>query len=302
MNPQASKRLIGLAVFVLLVFAGDRGLSALLSRAEIASGFRYSRMYRGGIDFDVLIMGNSRSIHSMHAPTISERTGKRAFHLGFNGLPMVMSEVWLADYLENNEPPETVLLEVTSLGTKPDDAVRKFGFYQSYSSMLAPQLKRLSPVDYWATRVSHLYRHNGDAVVRCLYFLGRNDQGRAFPASQVGNDAMLRSPLGADYSGFAIREEDNLPALKRIVELCRENEIELRLLLAPLSPPAIDAPQVRDEFLQRIAAETGQPVLDLSESVTDLSAFRDRVHMNKRGLELFADVLIEQGVLPASGS
>ncbi|MEM9351430.1 MAG: hypothetical protein AAGA92_00290 [Planctomycetota bacterium] len=302
MNPQTTKRLIAVAVFVLLLFVGDRGLSALLSRAEIASGFRYSRMYRGGNDFDVLILGNSRSIHSMHAPTISEKTGKRAFHLGFNGLPMVMSGVWLADYLEHNDPPETVLLEVSSLGTESVDAVRKFSFYQASSSLLAPLLKESSAEDYWATRVSHLYRHNGDAVVRCLYFLGRSDQARAFPSSQVGSEAMLRSPLGADYSGFVIREGDNLPALKRVVQLCRENGIELRLMLAPLSPQAIDTPEVRDAFLERVADETGQPVLDFSEAVTDLSAFRDRVHMNKKGLELFADVLISRGILPASGS
>ena len=81
MTRDVRKGLIWIAAFVLVVLAGDRAFSWLAQRVLVRSQFRYSRLYRGGNDAEIVILGDSRGVNSFYAPGMEKLTGARVLNL-----------------------------------------------------------------------------------------------------------------------------------------------------------------------------------------------------------------------------
>jgi hypothetical protein len=50
----------------------------------------------------VIVIGDSRGVHSFYAPRLEQLTGRPALNLSFNSMSMPIAEALLADYLERN--------------------------------------------------------------------------------------------------------------------------------------------------------------------------------------------------------
>ena len=155
------KAVFGAALIIIGFFTADRLIAHGLESMVRESQFRLSVAYRGGHSTDILALGNSRAVNAFHAPSLEKQLGLRVFHLGYNGMSMVVADAVLADYLAHNAAPKTVLLEVSNIGVK-NDLLKGLSPYMGKSSRLQALLEHDDPKLAYALQLSHLYRFNNE--------------------------------------------------------------------------------------------------------------------------------------------
>jgi hypothetical protein len=282
----ARRAVVWLMTLIAVVIAGDHLLAIVLHRVLTSSQFRYSRLYRGGNDAEVLIIGDSRGVHSFYAPALQEMTGLRAFNLSYNSLSPRVAEAVLLDYLERNRAPRMVIIEATS--TITDGAVKtELRTFGSFSPRLTALYAEEHPVAARVGRLLWLYPLNSTFFIESLHYMGRSDQG------WINHDSMpagLRA-TGARRTLTPIANE--VDALARIVRVLRQRGIEVRLVIAPYAPitPLDGAP-----FASLIEQRTGVRVADYGNAIDDLDSFADTVHLNEKGSRAFLAMLARDGV------
>ena len=276
---------------LLLFFAGDRAAGYLLKTQVDQSQFRYSRLYAGDAAADILFVGNSRGL-MFYQPYVEEVTQKSTLNLSYNGMPMDLAEVLVADYYEQNPAPRTLVLDVTICDRENLQLVKDFRPYAGYSDRLQNLLRREAANNYWGTRLSHLYRYNSEIFQRALYYRSRSDED--WLLDRVINDKMVDGI--AETEDYTITLA-HLDALKRTVDLARAQGTEVRLVVNPYYPPFARKIQNLHEFKRAIAEKTGLEVADYSLAVADTEGFGDYQHLNKAGSRKYMDRLLADGVI-----
>src|SRR5205823_10293275 len=93
---------IWLLALMAVVIGGDHLFATALHRVLMRSQFRFSRIYRGGNRAGIVVLGDSRGVHSFYAPAMEELTGQRVLNLSYNSMVPPIAEAVLLDYLERN--------------------------------------------------------------------------------------------------------------------------------------------------------------------------------------------------------
>lgn len=290
-----------LAVFVAFIYAGDRLLAKLLERIVDSSRFRLSRLYRGDAAADILVLGDSRGVHTFYAPGMEAALGQKVFNLSYNGVSTEIIDCEFHDYLEHNPAPKLLVLEVTNVFSKPD-ALVNFKPYLDHSSKLTQLFKRENVYEYWGTQISHLYRMNCELFLRLLVYQRKHDQGWIL-TSRINPDLIdniRESDAAKDMLGTS-HVTQNLAALHRILETAAKKEIDVRLVIAPYLPEFQSKRKNWSqvvEFLQtelKEASPATVPLWDYSQAVTEPDRFSDRVHLNLKGAEALQKRLESDG-------
>lgn len=272
-----------LVVFACLFLLGDRVFSAALGHLVSRSEFRFSRLYRGGLDYDVLVLGDSRAVHSVFAPDMSERLCRTVLNLGYNGMSAEIAEAILRDYLDANAPPKAVLIEVSNV-LQDNDLLQDLRLYARSPSHLASLMRQEDP---WTARwiaVSHLYAFNNEMMLRALYYLGHGDQDWILGSDNQMSAAFLAN-LRPELFPTPRSRPAEVAALKRIIGELRARHIEPVLFIAPYYPAyrKFEPDFVAwERGLQRDVGEDN-PIMDLSQSVRAAAAFADILHVNFTG-------------------
>jgi hypothetical protein len=280
----SSSRLWAIAGFLALIVAGDQGCGRLLQRAVDGSEFRFSTLYRGEVDADLVIVGNSRAVASLPPQLIAERTGRSAYSIGYNGLNPELSTALVADLIERSGKPALILAEISFVASKPAP-VSDFKIYIGHSPRLRAILERHTPKLAFAARASRLFRVNAEFFYRALYYRGRSDQ-RWMNRGRMSADK-LRAVTAAEAEPLALYPE-NLPHLRRLMELCDREGIELRLIVAPFLPATRDKLEI-DAWLAKLRRHVSFE--DYSSGLDDPAQFADRIHTNERGAAALIDQL-----------
>ncbi len=281
-----------LALVLALLFAGDRAGGFVLGRLVDRSEFRFSRIYRGGIDADILAVGDSRAVHSVYAPAIGKDTCMSVFNAGFNGMSTEIATAVVEDYLAHNAPPKAVLIEVSDVGDAPD-LLSEMRLYARDGGATHELVARLDPRQLFWSEVSHLYRFNNEMTLRALYYERRPDQDWILDATT--NPEAIRHVDWQPYAEWRPLE-DNVAALKRLVADLRGRGIAPILFLAPYHPMH---QKMVPGFARRVAElerELGPetPVLDLSTSLDGDKYFADVLHLNIAGALALAPILSDR--------
>lgn len=281
------RRALAVAGFLALLIAGDQGCGRLLQRAVDGSQFRFSTLYRGDIDADIVVVGNSRAVASLPPRLIAERTGRSTYSIAYNGLNPELSVALIADLVDRNRKPKMIIAEASFVASKPEP-VSDFKVYIGRSPRLRAILERHTPELALAARGSRLFRVNAEFFYRALYYRSRSDQGWSNRGRMSA--ARLRAVIAADAEPFALYPE-NLPHLRALIELCQRQGIELRLIVAPFLPATRDRLAI-DAWL----AELGRHARfeDYSSALDDPAQFADRIHTNERGAAALVDRLFGQ--------
>jgi hypothetical protein len=287
--------LLRLAILAACVFAGDRGLAALLGHALPHSQFRFSIAARGGQPANVLVLGDSRAVNGLYAPELARHVAVPVLNLAYNGMSTVVAEALLRDYLERNAAPRVLVLEVTNV-QQDDRLLDGLMCYWSFGPALAALADGRSPVNRRAARVLHLYAYNGEIPMRALFYARRSDQD--WINRYRISEALLAEVRAEPDFELGARPE-NLDALGRIAELARAHGIALRLLVTPYLPEHLAHARNWDGWIARVraAAGDGARIWDYSRAVSDPAQFADRLHLNERGGVPFAARLAEDGFL-----
>lgn len=283
---------VWLLALVMITFAGDRMLAAAFRRVVLASELRFSRIYRGGMSNDILVLGNSRGVNAFDAPLLEGLTGLRTFNASYNGMSPILAEAVLADYLERNRPPRLLILEVTNVYGR-QEAMRDLRLYRFASQRIARLDDDFNGRLGAATKVSHLFGLNNELFSRSFYYLGRSDQtwgnrGRITPDLLAATDTMHYVDLELP--------ESNLQALERMVQVAREGGVQVVLLIvSPFLPGYHERIANFDSWLMTLEERLATPVHDYSRTIREPTAFADRLHLNRIGAKLFAANLLEGG-------
>jgi hypothetical protein len=289
--------LVLLAVVAICFLVVDRAAGYALNNLVKQSGFRFSELYAGGHQADVLVLGNSRAVNAFYAPEMEKKLEQSVFNLGYNGMSMELCEVVLLDYLDHNERPSIVILEVTNLNVS-NGLLKDFKLFSGMSFRIAELLRRDESVLYNASKLTHLYRFNSELFLRTLVYLNGDDQSwinsgsisEAFGESAHFDDETFKEAYPVHGA--------NWEALIRILAVCLERNIEVRLVASPYLPVYRNAMTEYDAskagFIERLEGRAG--IFDFTLALGDYKDFADAIHINRRGSDRLLEMMIEDGV------
>ncbi|MGH7131591.1 MAG: hypothetical protein ACREJO_06565 [Phycisphaerales bacterium] len=290
-----ARRLVWVAVFLAAVFAVDRLVGLAFSQVVLRSQYRYSRLYRGDIDADIVIVGSSRGLHSLYAPEMTQRLGVPVYNLSANSLGMDALACIVGDYLDRNRAPKAIIVEITAATGNPGESITAFQPYFGESQRFQTAFHTYQPDRYWACRACHSFRYNGNAIEKCLLYLRRSDQDWISPAARIIPPEILARRAITGEITIAPAEAR---AWAEIVAAAKAKSVTLIPIIAPYVPGAFGDRDIRAEFVRQLEADApdAPPILDYSRAVTIDDAFSDRVHTNAKGAGLLLDVMIRDGV------
>ena len=288
-------QLVAAVAFLVVGFVGDRVGGFAMGRLFMSTHFRYSDLYRGDLAADLVFLGNSRGVHMFHRPPLQRVSGQRVANLSFNALPAAMLPVVFEDFLDHQDAPSKIFIEVSCIGrvTEPG-SLERFTVLGDRSAGFNEVLAKCSPKSYWASEVSHLYRYNSDLMIRSLFFLRKSDQDWIMESVVAPS---WRASLPDEKIRHFARSQDDLESLKRTIALAEKHEVEVTLILAPYLPEYFAMTQSCPEWLGWLEAETGKKVLDYSTFIDDTALFADPIHLNPPGAEALAQLLSDNGDL-----
>jgi hypothetical protein len=273
-----------IGLVVLLFFIGDRGLSLALSALVGESEFRFSKLYSGGLHYDVLVIGNSRAVHSIFAPDLSRGLCHSVFNVAYNGMSAEIEEAILRDYLDHNDPPKAVLIEVSNV-TGDNDLLNDVRLYADRSPRLEALLRREAPLTTFWMRVSHLFAFNNELTLRALYYLRHSDQDWILDSgAQITPD--LVAHLHPERYGPPRLRDAEVAALRRLTEYLRERHIQAVLYVAPFHPAYVRLGSRYRVWQDELQRDIGEPeIVDLSQRLKSDADFADLFHVNSVGGE-----------------
>jgi hypothetical protein len=290
---RSATNLLSVVFVILLAFAGDRLASMFLRQLSLNSNFRYSRIYNGTGQADVVLIGNSRG-HAFHQPTIRELTGMTTLNLSYNALPVPIARALVEDYYDLYDAPRKIVIEVSMLNKTESNVINAFKVYQGNSERIAGVIAKTSPKTSGACAVSHLYSFNTEVFHRALYYLKKKDDD--WILTKTINAGLIAGSTDIEPITFEVTKE-RMRDLKTLIAKARENKTEVQLVLAPYYPGYRSKITNLKSFLHNVQKETGLAVHDYSGYVTEDQYFSDYLHLNKRGGIEFMRKLREDGVL-----
>ncbi|MBK9015686.1 MAG: hypothetical protein IPM82_17365 [Saprospiraceae bacterium] len=281
--------LIGLALL------GDRLGGMVLSKITEESQFRYSRLYGDKVDSDILFVGNSRGL-SFFQPYVEEKTGLSTANLSYNGMPIDLAVSLVEDYLDRQQPPKVMVMDISLMDSLRMDnkLATQFNHYSPYSERLSELLKDGAINDYYAGKVSHLYRYNSEVFQRTFFYWKKSDKDwlldRVISPSMV-SDVEKQQILRFHY------DQKMLDKLAGMVSYATQKGVKVELVVNPYFPAFVPKIGNLDSLMADINKATGLTVKNFENAVTETEAFGDYQHVNKQGARLYLDKLMEAGVL-----
>ena len=288
------KHLIWIGILLFITVAGDRFAGSLLENMTINSGFRYSRMYRDEAGADILLVGNSRGL-TFYQPALEKITQKSTFNLSYNGMPMNLGKVLIEDYYSRYKAPAFLLIDVTMCDRKNAELLAGFNCYTGFSQRLYDTLYQSDASSAIGGRLSHLYRFNSEVFQRALFY--RNDKDD----EDWLLDRVITKGLVDGISGFHPDTIQIVPemvtCLIETINLARSKGTKVKLVVNPYYPPFVEKLPNFNAFKEYIESKTGLLIDDYSHAVQDESLYGDYQHLNKKGSEVFMEMLVRDSVV-----
>ena len=293
------KNIYWILALIVLFFLGDRIGGYLFNQAIDKSGFRYSRMYRGDANCDLLFMGNSRGL-DFYQPYIEEVTGKKTFNLSYNALPMDLGKVLLEDFLEKNKKPQTFVLDVSMTNRIDTTLISGFNVYTPYSDGISEVVKGAVPNVYYGGKLSRLFLHNGEIFQRAIRYMNNTDEAwlndRVISDGLIGKVHELHDSIVGPFSEDSKVIDFIYDELKGTVQLAKDKGVNVKLVINPFFPLYADKMVNYKEFTAKVEELTGLKVHDYSKAIQDRDAFSDFQHLNRKGSQQYIDMLKQDGI------
>lgn len=289
----STKKAVGYAaLFVFLLFAGDRLIAAGLERAIDYSSLPLAKLYSGRGAADVLVLGNSRAFRHFQEDRLGDALGMKVSNLAQLGGSMASMEAILEDHIARYGPPRAVVIEPSCLG-HDDSHVRNLRVYARRSERLRMLLQHSAPAIAVAGEMAHLFALNGAVYLNLLHKVVVPYRQKMLEGSGP-LDAVQAA--GRPYFHSLPR---NLAALERILDRLAGQGTHVEVVVAPVFTGFRATGAGYDAWLSDVARRVG--TRGRTTSYADLplppSAFRDPVHLNREGVDLFFRRLAADGVL-----
>lgn len=281
-----------LAVFLVVLFAGDRLLALGLEEAIRFSSLPYAKLYSGRGKADVLVLGNSRAFRHFDENQLSRALGLKVSNLAVLGGSMETMNVVLDDYIARYGPPRGVIIEPSCMSG--DNAqIRNMRLFTRHSTGLRAILQDVSPNLATAGKVSHLFTLNGTATLNALHKV-------ISPYRQVPLEGSVSlDDVQPPDKPYFFNRKNNLMALRKTLETLKRHQIRFEIVVSPVFAGFQATRTGYQDWKQSLAKVAGgeQRISDYADLELPSSAFYDPVHLNRKGVALFFDKLVSGGVI-----
>ncbi len=281
-----------LAVFLLILFAGDRLLALGLDETIRFSSLPYAKLYSGRGKADVLVLGNSRAFRHFDENQMSQALGLKVSNLAVLGGSMETMNVVLEDYIARYGPPHAMIIEPSCM-SGDNDQVRNMRHFARRSSGLHSILQKLSPTLSAAGNISHLFTLNSTAFLNILHKVIVPYRQVLFEGSVSLDDVQ---PSGRPYF---YNRKNNLIALRKTLETLKRNQVRFEIIVSPVFSGFQATRTGYADWIASLSKAAGgeEQISDYSELNLPANAFYDPVHLNRKGVALFFDTLASEGVI-----
>ncbi len=295
------KKIVWILALIVLFFVGDRIGGFILNKLTDSSQFRYSRLYSGTAESDILLVGNSRGL-IFYQPYIEKITGKKTFNMSYNGMPIDLAKTLIQDYVDQYPTPKLMILDVTMCDRVNKQLIAGYNMYSPYSARMDSLMLSVNPKVGYAGKLSHLYRYNSEVFQRTLFHLNKTDED--WLLDRVINDFMVDNIDQVDTFSMDLNdpktEEDEeayvFQNLKETVDFATSKGIKVQLVINPYYPGYAKKINNLSEFRKKMEKVVGMTITDYSLAVKDRDGFGDYQHLNKKGARLFIDKMYQDGV------
>lgn len=281
-NTSRLKLFFLLVGFLFLWLIVDRIVSVGLEKALLNSNFRISKIYKGDVQAQILILGNSRGVNGFYAPKIEEDTGLKTLNLSYNGLSIATARLLLEDYLEYNSVPKILLYEVTNLNVgKMSDNILQL--YSGISPRMQENWEKSNPYFAYVQKfVAQTNRYNGELFLRALYYTNKSDQNW-INRYQISDAFVENYVAGEAAKEWTIINPVAKEELIKIRSICVAHGIEFVPVITPIAPILFREIEEYENWVAEIEALIDQPIIDFGREIGELKYFADPVHMNLNG-------------------
>ncbi|MBO9699768.1 MAG: hypothetical protein J7604_06120 [Sporocytophaga sp.] len=278
-------------VLIPLIFLGDRGIGAFLEYLTMTSNLRYSKLYNGKGEADIVILGNSRG-NGYYEPEIRKITGMTTLNLSYNALPGEIGQALIEDYFERYKA-KLVIVDVSLVMKTEDQVITSFRPYMSKSEKISALIQDVSPATARGCKISRLYQYNSELFHRALYYLGKQE-GDWILNKQIKEELLTHDNL-ADSLDVVIKQ-GGLDNLKAIAEVAKKHNTKVEFVIAPYHSIWLNKIHNIKDFLAAIKNNTGVEVRDYCRFTNDKTCYSDYLHLNKKGSLLYMKKLQDDGV------
>jgi len=271
------KNLFKLIIIFLVI---DSIISYTLFELLKISKIRYSRLYYEQINADVIFIGNSKGRNSFDAPYFERLSGKKSINFSYNALPISLAKIFLDDYLERNQSPKIIFIEVNCIA-EGHYGLLNFKQYMLSSNSLKKMVKKNYPLHYYASIISKSYLFNSEYFIRTLYHITKNDQSWT-NRFRINNEYYNNLKKNEDTFLFNKVDESSMKIFSDMIQKYKTQGITIIPVFAPIIDKCRNDDNIND-YIEDFESRTKLKILNYSKAVNDISMFADIFHTNEKG-------------------
>ena len=297
---------LGFAALVLvLAFGLDRLICRGLLKMDDYRFQDYGAMLRGGMDNDILIMGNSRGKSHFDTHVIDSISGKQSFNLGIGGYPVNAQLLKYQLYREHNRKPALIIQNIDYMTIRVMSDVRHQHESEQFFPLVYDKVmrKELRESGYGFLELNMpLYRFFGyqqvikNGLMEALHVkhYSRPSYKGFLPEKGQWNG----SELARMKPEQVVLSEEGKALFEDYLAQCRADSIQVVLVNSPLYAGAREKLLGYDDarvYFEQVAEKYGCLYLDYTDTPVcyDTTQFVVSVHLNERAAREFSETLME---------
>lgn len=297
---------LGFAAMVLVLAVG---LDWLICRGLLKmDDYRfqdYRAMLEGGMDNDILILGNSRGKSHFDTRVIDSLSQKQSFNLGIGGYPVNAQLLKYRLYREHNRKPAVIIQNIDYMTIRIMSDIRHQHESEQFFPLVYDKVmrKELRESGYGFLELNWpLYRFFGyqqvikNGLMEALHIkhYSRPSYKGFLPEKGQWNG----SELARMKPENVVLSEEGKALLEDYLAQCRADSIQVVLVNSPLYAGAREKLLGYDDarvYFEQVAEKYGYLYLDYTDTPVcqDTSNFVVSVHLNDRAARAFSETLME---------
>ncbi len=286
------KNLKWVILLIAVTLIGDRLGGWVMKTLLDKSQFRFTRLYNGSAESDILLLGNSRGL-VFFQPEIEQLTGKKTFNLSYNGMPGNLADVFIKDYYDKYDAPKVLLIELGMTDRWNNIIMSGFNPYTPFSPRLSTLMRDSLTEVYYGGKVSHLFRYNSEVFQRALYHIRKPDTD--WLLDRVISNEMVTGIVRQKPYTINLDKGLYIP-LKKLIATAEKHGTKVHLLINPYFPAFAQKITNLKGLIKVVEQETGHKVYDYSKAISETEYFGDYQHLNKAGARKYMKILYENGL------
>lgn len=293
-----------LVILLILAVVADMMISTGLRKVDVRKYAVWNDIYRGEIDADLIVLGNSQAWCSYNTYVMDSMLGLNSYNLGIDGHSLQFQLIRYETYRRFNPKPKAIILNTCFFGTfsiMADEQYEREQFFPYITDgtlmRTVAETKHLT----WFDRYLPLYRYFGyrdDVEMGLSAFFGKRDfpdgglhKGYRGNEYKWENDGMLKDSVVNTSIDIQLVDE-----LERFAESCYNDDIRLVFVKYPICYPLVERVgnlSVCDSVIETISKRFDIPVLEYyySNITKDSTNYYNYSHLNKKGSKLFTNDL-----------